>query len=145
MEGDVSFSCLHALVLDLDELKTINDHWGHNAGDFALKTIGQALRNASEESDICCRFGGDEFYCLLPRDSADTPRTFLLRVEQYLDHFNQLSDKPYNISVSSGYATLDLRSSAVPSDLQSLFESADENMYRLKKSKIKHVIKNSAL
>ena len=145
LEGDASFSCLHALVLDLDELKTINDHWGHNAGDFALKTIGQALRNASEESDICCRFGGDEFYCLLPRDSADTPRTFLLRVEQYLDHFNQLSDKPYNISVSSGYATLDLRSSAVPSDLQSLFESADENMYRVKRSKIKHVIKNSAL
>lgn len=143
-EKDISFSYLHALVLDLDELKTINDRFGHKDGDFALKTIGQAIRNAASESDICCCFGGDEFYCLLPGDSPESPRTFLARVTQYLDHFNQLSDKPYNISVSGGYATLELPDSAMLSDLQSLFESADENMYQLKRSKVKHVIKDSA-
>lgn len=142
LKSGTSYSFVHALVLDLDELKTINDRFGHKAGDFALQTIGQAIRSAAENNDICCRFGGDEFYCLLPRDSAEAPRHFFTRVEQYLEHFNKLSDKPYNISVSGGSATLDTSGNSVPTDLTGLFQTADENMYRVKKTKVKHVIKD---
>ena len=141
LEGGSTFSYLHALVLDLDELKTINDRFGHSAGDFALQTIGQAIRNAAEENDICCRFGGDEFYCLLSKDSADAPKRFFVRVDQYLEHFNKLSDKPYNISVSCGSSTLDISGSSMPTDLTGLFQAADEDMYCIKKTKVKHVLK----
>lgn len=140
-EKDIAFSYLHALVLDLDELKTINDRFGHKDGDFALQTIGQAIRSAAEENDICCRFGGDEFYCLLPRDSADAPGSFFVRVEQYLEHFNRLSDKPYNVSVSGGSSTLEVADAAALPNLQELFQAADENMYHIKKTKVKHVLK----
>lgn len=143
LKSGTFFPYLHALVLDLDELKTINDRFGHRAGDFALQTIGQAIRSAAEENDICCRFGGDEFYCLLPRDSVEAPRHFFARVEQYLEHFNKLSDKPYNISVSGGSATLDISGASVPTDFTGLFQTADENMYRVKKTKVKHVIKDT--
>lgn len=142
LKSGTFFPYLHALVLDLDELKTINDRFGHQAGDFALQTIGQAIRSTAEENDICCRFGGDEFYCLLPRDSAKAPENFFVRVEQYLEHFNKLNDKPYNISVSCGWATLDISGNSVPTNLRGLFQEADENMYRIKKTKVKHVIKD---
>ncbi len=143
LKSGASFRFLHALVLDLDELKMINDRFGHQSGDFALRTIGQAIRNAADENDICCRFGGDEFYCLLPRDSAEASGSFFARVGQYLEHFNKLSDKPYNISVSCGSATFDLSGNSVPTNLSSLFQEADENMYRVKKTKVKHVIKDT--
>ena len=142
LECGSTFSYLHALVLDLDELKTINDRFGHSAGDFALQTIGQAIKSAAEEDDICCRFGGDEFYCILPRDAADAPKSFFVQVEQYLKHFNKLSDKPYNISVSGGSSTLYISGSSIPTDLTGLFQAADEDMYHIKKSKVKHVLKN---
>lgn len=139
---DITYSYLHALVLDLDELKTINDRFGHKAGDFALQTIGQAIRSAAEEADICCRFGGDEFYCLLPRDSEDAPKSFCVRVEQYLEHFNKLSGKPYNVSVSGGFATLEGLNNTTLADLQELFQTADDHMYQTKKNKVKHVLKD---
>lgn len=134
-------SIITSMIFDLDELKTINDRFGHNEGDFALKTIGQALSSTKDETTICARFTGDEFYCLAAFENEENAKDFLLRVDNYLNNFNRLSDKPYNISVSSGYAYQDISKVSLPEDFNLLFEKADKNMYQVKKTKIKNIIK----
>jgi len=119
------------MVFDLDKLKMINDTYGHEEGDFALKTIGQAIQRAKETDDICARFGGDEFYCLLCHDNESYPDSFISKVEKFINNYNSLSNKPYNISSSSGYSTV---SESHP-DLDELFKIADSNMYENKKKK----------
>ena len=62
--GSVLTLC--ALLVDVDHLKTINDTWGHGAGDAALSTVAKALRRSTRPDDVVVRWGGDEFLVLLP-------------------------------------------------------------------------------
>ena len=61
-------------MLDLDHFKRMNDAFGHAAGDFALRLVGQFLQSAIRAEDIACRFGGEEFVIILPKATVeDTP------------------------------------------------------------------------
>lgn len=134
-------SLITAFIIDMDNLKLVNDNFGHKAGDFALKAIGQAISSNDNDKLICARFTGDEFYCLGALDSEDDAKDFLLKIDYYLNHFNKFSNKPYNISVSSGYSLTKMSATLTVEDLDKLFEEADAKMYEIKKSKIKNVIK----
>lgn len=57
--------CLGALMVDVDHFKSINDRFGHEVGDQVIKRIGEALQNFFRDSDVVCRFGGEEFAVLL--------------------------------------------------------------------------------
>jgi diguanylate cyclase (GGDEF)-like protein len=63
-------STLSLLMVDMDDLKRINDGGGHLAGDRALVELGRVLRQATREPDVIARFGGDEFAVLLPDTDA---------------------------------------------------------------------------
>jgi diguanylate cyclase (GGDEF)-like protein len=54
------------IVLDIDHFKLLNDTYGHDAGDLVLERTGELLRAATRDSDIACRFGGEEFAVILP-------------------------------------------------------------------------------
>src|SRR5437870_7817361 len=62
LRAKTSFSIV---VLDLDRLKEINDTYGHEAGDRAIRAVGAVLRSTVRESDVCARFAGDEFIVVL--------------------------------------------------------------------------------
>ena len=57
------------LMIDVDHFKNVNDSWGHQAGDNALMLIASALKMALRSSDVCARWGGEEFLVLLPDTS----------------------------------------------------------------------------
>jgi diguanylate cyclase (GGDEF)-like protein len=59
------------LMVDLDHFKSINDTWGHPAGDDVLEVVAGALRHATRPSDVVGRFGGEEFVLLLPDANTD--------------------------------------------------------------------------
>lgn len=122
-------SGLVTLVLDLDHLKQINDKYGHAEGNFAIRALGQAVNQVCSDDLLACRFGGDEFYLLAAGLNNEEAQKVILRIQKYLEHYNDNNIKPYQITVSGGYA----RVSCYTEDaLDDAFKEADHNMYQQK-------------
>ncbi len=132
---------LLAMVFDLDGLKTINDNFGHLEGDFAIQVLGHALRHSCTDETLLARGGGDEFFVLAADVTEETAREMTVTIHKYLENYNKLHTKKYNISVSGGYA---LETARNISDIQKLFDNANQKMYVEKKTKKKLILKNSA-
>jgi diguanylate cyclase (GGDEF)-like protein/PAS domain S-box-containing protein len=71
---------ISVLILDVDHFKRINDDHGHDAGDLALQRVAGQLRRHAREADLVCRFGGEEFVCVLTGADHDTA---LVRAEEW--------------------------------------------------------------
>jgi diguanylate cyclase (GGDEF)-like protein len=71
---------LSLLVMDIDYFKEINDTYGHDVGDLVLKTFAGLLRGIVRQSDICARFGGEEFVVLLPNTDLEGARVLAERI-----------------------------------------------------------------
>ena len=121
-------------MFDVDSLKEISDHFGHQEGDFALLTVGQALRKTYRQEDLCARFEGDEFYVLAKVDSRTQAEQAVESVRSYLDNFNKLSAKTYLVSVSAGVACMPARG-VTEEDVRSLMAQADADMRRDKRER----------
>jgi diguanylate cyclase (GGDEF)-like protein/PAS domain S-box-containing protein len=120
------------LYLDLDNLKRINDVFGHHVGDEALIRMASILKATFRESDIKGRMGGDEFG-VFPIDS--TPEgmdTVLARLRRNLEAANQAPDAVFKLSVSAGIAAFDPEQ---PSTIEELLVQADTMMYEEKRNK----------
>lgn len=122
-----------ALIFDVDNLRAINDQYGRREGDFALLTMGQALKKAAGEEDLCARYEGDEFYILVRVGDARDAQDLFERVKAYLANFNRLSSKPYRISVSGGLAWAEAKALSAAA-LDDLMEAAEEDMRRSRAS-----------
>jgi len=71
---------LSLFVIDIDHFKKINDTYGHDVGDLVLKTFADVLRGIVRKSDICARFGGEEFVVLLPNTDLEGARVLAERI-----------------------------------------------------------------
>ena len=121
---------LAALLLDLDHFKQLNDSHGHMAGDEVLKGFAQLLRDNLRQSDILCRWGGEEFIVLLrdtpSADALQIAEKIRLRTEQYTFPYG---DKWLKITTSVGITGLQ-----GDDTLHSLLNRADHALYRAKQS-----------
>lgn len=120
------------LMADLDRLKFINDTYGHQEGDQAIRSIAEALLSVTGETEICARIGGDEFVILGCSDYADTKlEDTFRRIEEKLEEIRQSARYPYPISVSVGGV---IRPINALGDIVDLYKEADKNMYDAKKA-----------
>lgn len=115
--------------IDLDDMKYINDNYGHNEGDFALKTIAQLITEVCPEGGIAVRSGGDEFI-LMARDLTDKQASFLLKsFEQKLGIFNGNGQKAYEIHASAGFVN---RVPKTDESMERFMKESDAKMYEEK-------------
>ncbi len=123
------------ISVDLDNLKGINDTYGHYEGDNAIITIAKALTAASEKGEIVARFGGDEYIAAGICAEKDHADNFANRFNTFLDNYNASSGKPYPVEASFGMCTL---FPASEKTLDEFIKSADELMYAQKAIHRKH-------
>ena len=124
---------LTGFLFDMNGLKYINDHFGHNEGDFAIQVIGHALSSITRPGDICARFSGDEFYLLSTNYSEVEAEDFLARIHKYLNNYNKLSHKEYEITTSGGFAQVNPETGFSKEDIKELYAQADRKMYAQKR------------
>lgn len=84
-KGHEKFKDLQIVFIDVDNMKFINDTYGHYAGDEVIKTVSKCIRKAFDKKDFCARYGGDEFICMVNGGVRDKIAEFyrLLRQEKY--------------------------------------------------------------
>lgn len=114
------------LFIDLDGLKWINDHFGHEEGDRVIEAFGTLARKAFRQSDILARIGGDEFVALLLGAQESEIEKILARLNSLVDRWNKNFGKPYRLSFSSGWALFD---PSRPQKIKELLLHADQDMY----------------
>ena len=95
------------LSIDMDNLKYINDVYGHSHEDLALQTIADAMRQACSGCEICARIGGDEFAVFGYDYSEEKAKQYTENFLQYLKDFNAQSNLPYCVNASFGYTISD--------------------------------------
>ncbi|MDN3556960.1 diguanylate cyclase [Halomonas maura] len=120
-----------SLILgDIDHFKSYNDTHGHQAGDEALRTVGQTLAENLRETDKACRFGGEEFVIVLPECDAQAARQAAERVRGAVQArvFHIDGERTAQVTISLGVAT----STGNGDTPDTLLKSADLALYRAK-------------
>jgi diguanylate cyclase (GGDEF)-like protein len=118
--------------VDVDDLKTINDSLGHAEGDLALMEVAAILKETFREADIPARFGGDEFVVLAVDASRESADVLTNRIQAALEVRNQRGDRPYQLTLSMGFALYDPEA---PSTVSELIAQADGLMYERKQAR----------
>jgi diguanylate cyclase (GGDEF)-like protein len=117
---------------DLDEMKKINDSFGHQEGDAAIQQAAHILTETFRHMDIIARLGGDEFTILAVDTGPDFCDTLRKRLDATLAFHNAQSKKPYLLSMSIGAVPFNKDSTVT---LGELLERADETLYEEKRRK----------
>lgn len=113
---------------DIDNLKAINDLYGHAVGDIAIRAVVRAIREIIRGEDLVFRWGGDEFFVLMVGLDAATATTRLAKMEQLLSKVRiEGVYQPLSIGVSHAFEDFDDLSK-----LEATIEAADAKMYRQK-------------
>ncbi len=120
------------LFMDLDQLKVINDTFGHSEGNRAIVEAADVLRRCFRQSDLLARFGGDEFAALTTGSGDSDDALLRARIEGAVHAANLTPDRDYAISFSIGLLTCGAQDDA---HLEELLERADQLMYHEKRLK----------
>ena len=118
---------LYLMMIDANKFKSINDTYGHAAGDMALVRIAEALNRScrfSGKRSHIARYGGDEFAVFVCGADTDTMEQLKARISSCLKELNENDKAPYELSVSMGYSKVKARQ-----PLKEVIEEADKNLY----------------
>lgn len=127
---------LSLIILDIDNFKSINDTYGHDIGDKILVDIAKIIQISSRESDIVCRWGGEEFTIALPETSISKAYIVAEKIKTSIENF--LFHNDLIVTASLGLAEFHS-----DDDYTSFFKRADNAMYKAKHSGKNKVILES--
>ena len=133
MEREVALAERHnrrlaLMMIDLDNLKRINDRLGHSAGDGALRLVAQQLQRVVRASDLCARVGGDEFAVAMPETDLDRARDVATRLRRAVDQAGLGLRAPGQVEVSVGIAAW-----SQGQDWETVYQAADRDLYEDKR------------
>jgi diguanylate cyclase (GGDEF)-like protein len=133
MEREVALGERHArklsvMMIDLDNLKRINDRQGHRAGDEALRLVAQQVQRVVRASDVCARVGGDEFAVAMPETTIERAREVAARLQFAIRQVSLSSKSPEAVEVSVGAAAW-----RPGQDWQAAYQVADADLYEDKR------------
>ena len=117
---------LSLIVVDIDHFKQVNDTYGHLTADKILKKVARVLEKEVRKYDIVARFGGEEFFIMLPAATLERAKRIAERVRKAV--FNDGNLKKYGISISLGVAEYKERD-----NLDRISRRADKALYKAKK------------
>lgn len=123
--------CMSVAMFDLDRFKTVNDTWGHQAGDRVLIEMAEILQDTARDIDRLGRYGGEEFIALLPETCIEDAAVFVERVRREVArrHFDIGRDEPLRMTLSAGVATYPHE---LVDSIETLVRLADEALYTAK-------------
>lgn len=116
---------------DMDGLKYINDTYGHDMGDIAIKEEAKILKSSFRTSDIVGRLGGDEFAIVSPGLNAQFFQRIQKTIDEKCDEFNRTSGYPFTLSISIGFADFNQENYY----LYDILHKADIQLYEVKRNK----------
>jgi len=122
---------LSLIIFDLDDFKKINDDFGHIKGDETLRQVVKICQMHLRDSDLLCRYGGEEFSIVLPRASIDDAFATAERIRTSISSDFSVHGISRNVSVSLGCSTL---KKTDDDSLKDLINRADLAMYKSKRS-----------
>ena len=125
-----------AIYADMDNLKIVNDEFGHDEGDYSIKTIARILSESFRSSDVVGRMGGDEFaaFAIINQDSCSDK--IKDRIQKSMKEFNDQSDKPYYVNISIGVYEFIINDTV---EIEQILTKADAELYIEKKEKKKRI------
>jgi len=118
-----------ALMMDIDNFKSINDQFGHAAGDRAIKCLADILVNIFGDEAFIGRFGGDEFCVITDEIDEDETRSKIVRLHDEISRLRKKNGWPKAVDISCGYRVYDCKSGVSAEDFQ---KQIDKLMYEEK-------------
>lgn len=125
---------------DLDNLKKVNDTFGHDDGDYAIVSCAEFLKKSLRTTDVVGRIGGDEFAAFAICDDAEIIAKLPSRIKGIAAKHNEVSDKPYNVTVSIGIYPIICSPEL---NIQDFMDKADNALYEDKKKKNPDIMKHN--
>lgn len=125
---------LSLVMVDVDHFKEVNDRFGHLVGDAALRHIAGIMKLCVREADMVARYGGEEFVIILPETDSEGAGFIAERVRNEIETSDFSIDQHGTIRLTVSLGIACMNSGNEYSDLDKLLQSADDAMYRAKKS-----------
>lgn len=119
------------VMIDIDHFKAVNDNYGHEAGDIALKRVASVIKNSARESDITCRWGGEEFIILVPKSNLTELVQFAERLRKRIEASAIVIETgilEFSITASFGITIGD------DDNIENVIAKADKHLYLVKES-----------
>ena len=134
LKGERRKTCqLSLMILDIDTFKKINDTYGHKIGDDVIVFISNILKKYQRESDIVCRYGGEEFVILLPETSLDNAVLVAEKIKKRIAQsmISIAGEESFSVTVSIGVSSIDVSNEP---NIEAALNRADKALYEAKNS-----------
>ncbi|WP_261856400.1 GGDEF domain-containing protein [Clostridium folliculivorans] len=132
IKGSTEIKSFSAMLIDLDGFKKINDTYGHDVGDEAIKDAVYIIKCSLGKDDFVARYGGDEFFIIFDSGDKDILEAAVARLKINVDKFNRDTEKEYKLSFAICYDVYDYNSSMKSDEF---FKHIDALMYSNKVGK----------